>query len=144
MVGWWQLFSYWKWLQCVVLNKVTAERFRTYSVRNARQFSFWYLMVCGTGQKLSHLDSVRSTNTKCMKGFNLNTETIDGKNTMHYMARIVFQVVQDHTPTSKLSSTKPFILTRDHFIYRNKREKITWNLTTCNPPFFRQCIGQLK
>ena len=46
----------------------------------------------------------------------LNTETIDEKNTMHYMARAVFQVVQDHTPTSKISSTKTFILTRDHFI----------------------------
>ena len=46
----------------------------------------------------------------------LNTETIDGKNTMHYMARAVFHVVQDHTPTSKISSTKTFILTRDHFI----------------------------
>jgi hypothetical protein len=30
----------------------------------------------------------------------LNTETIDGKNTMHSMARAVFQVVQDHTPTT--------------------------------------------
>jgi hypothetical protein len=28
----------------------------------------------------------------------LNTETIDGKNNMHSMARAVFQVVQDHTP----------------------------------------------
>ena len=27
----------------------------------------------------------------------LNTETIDGKNNMHSMARAVFQVVQDHT-----------------------------------------------
>jgi hypothetical protein len=36
----------------------------------------------------------------------LNTETIDGKNTMHSMARAVFQVVQDHTPTSEISSTK--------------------------------------
>jgi hypothetical protein len=31
------------------LNKVTAERFRTYPVKNARHFSFCYLMVCGTG-----------------------------------------------------------------------------------------------
>jgi hypothetical protein len=36
----------------------------------------------------------------------LNTETIDGKNTMHSMARAVFQVVQDHTPTLEISSTK--------------------------------------
>jgi hypothetical protein len=36
----------------------------------------------------------------------LNTETIDGKTTMHSMARAVFQVVQDHTPTSEISSTK--------------------------------------
>ena len=36
----------------------------------------------------------------------LNTETIDGKNTMHSMARAVFQVVQDHTPTSEISLTK--------------------------------------
>jgi hypothetical protein len=36
----------------------------------------------------------------------LNTETIDRKNTMHSMARAVFQVVQDHTPTSEISSTK--------------------------------------
>ena len=36
----------------------------------------------------------------------LNTETIDEKNTMHSMARAVFQVVQDHTPTSEISSTK--------------------------------------
>ena len=36
----------------------------------------------------------------------LNTETIDGKNTMHSMARAVFQVVQDYTPTSEISSTK--------------------------------------
>jgi hypothetical protein len=36
----------------------------------------------------------------------LNTETIDGKNTMHSMVRAVFQVVQDHTPTSEISSTK--------------------------------------
>jgi hypothetical protein len=35
----------------------------------------------------------------------LNTETIDGKNTMHSIARAVFQVVQDHTPTSEISST---------------------------------------
>ena len=46
----------------------------------------------------------------------LNTETIDENNTMHSMARAVFQVVQDHTPTSEISSTKTFILTRDHFI----------------------------
>ena len=46
----------------------------------------------------------------------INTETIDGKNTMHSMARAVFQVVQYHTPTSEISSTKTFILTRDHFI----------------------------
>ena len=45
----------------------------------------------------------------------LNTETIDGKNNMHSMARAVFQVVQDHTPTSEISSTKTFILTREHF-----------------------------
>ena len=36
----------------------------------------------------------------------LNTETIDGKTTMHSMARAVFQVVQDHPPTSEISSTK--------------------------------------
>jgi hypothetical protein len=94
---------------------LVLERFRTYPVRNARHFSLCYLMVCGTGQKLSHF-SVRSTNTKCMKDFpldrdfiqegadniDLNTETIDGKNTMHSMARAVFQVVQDHTPTSEM------------------------------------------
>jgi hypothetical protein len=34
------------------------------------------------------------------------TETIDGKNNMHSMARAVFQVVQDHTPTSEISLTK--------------------------------------
>jgi dTDP-4-dehydrorhamnose reductase len=36
----------------------------------------------------------------------LNTETIDRKNTMHSMARAIFQVVQDHTPTSEIISTK--------------------------------------
>jgi hypothetical protein len=36
----------------------------------------------------------------------LNTETIDGKNTMHSMARGGFQLVQDHKPTSEISSTK--------------------------------------
>jgi hypothetical protein len=36
----------------------------------------------------------------------LITETIDGKHNMHSMARAVFQVVQDHTPTSEISSTK--------------------------------------
>jgi hypothetical protein len=34
----------------------------------ARHFSVCYLMVCDTGQNMSHF-SVRSTNTKCMKGF---------------------------------------------------------------------------
>jgi hypothetical protein len=29
-----------------------------------------------------------------------------GKNNMHSMARAVFQVVQDHTPTSEISLTK--------------------------------------
>ena len=46
----------------------------------------------------------------------LNTETIDGKKYYALYARAVFQVVQDHTPTSEISSTKTFILTRDHFI----------------------------
>jgi dTDP-4-dehydrorhamnose reductase len=36
----------------------------------------------------------------------LYTETIDGKNTMHSMARAVIQMVQDHTPISEISSTK--------------------------------------
>jgi hypothetical protein len=40
------------------------------------------------------------------ENIDLNTETIDGKHTMHSMARAVFQVVQDHPPTSEISSTK--------------------------------------
>ena len=36
----------------------------------------------------------------------LNTETIDGKILCTLFARAVFQVVQDHTPTSEISATK--------------------------------------
>jgi hypothetical protein len=59
----------------------------------------------------------------------LNTETTDRKNTMHSMARAVFQVMQDHTPTSEIISTK---LKRGQDRSLSMTEETT-SLMTCLP-----------
>jgi hypothetical protein len=59
----------------------------------------------------------------------LNTETTDRKNTMHSMARAVFQVMPDHTPTSEIISTK---LKRGQDRSLSMTEETT-SLMTCLP-----------
>ena len=58
----------------------------------------------------------------------LNTETIDGKNTMRSMARAVFQMMQDHIPTSEISSTK-IKRGQDRSLSMTEKPHHSWHVT---------------